>query len=207
MRSRAVVRQRSQEAEPSGFAGGVLARQRLAFVHCQASRVFSPLHIIIRFRFTVAQRSNAMRVDAKPFFLSALHLHNVYGPTILSVDTHSLLPISPLRSTGWVGSLFPQAASMVVTGVVKTWRDEQGFGFIGPDDGGEDVFVHASALVCDGLRYLPEGRGAWAGAAGRREGCHGSLLKHDHPFVPTKPARCLAPPSEPTPPSQPHCLS
>jgi cold shock protein len=37
--------------------------------------------------------------------------------------------------------------SNVVTGVIKTWHDERGFGFVKRDDGGPDVFVHAKFLA------------------------------------------------------------
>jgi cold shock protein len=43
-------------------------------------------------------------------------------------------------------------------GTVKWYNDQKGFGFIQPDDGGKDVFVHATALERAGLRGLVEGQ-------------------------------------------------
>jgi CspA family cold shock protein len=44
------------------------------------------------------------------------------------------------------------------TGFVKFYNDQKGYGFITPDSGGKDVFVHATALERAGLRGLREGQ-------------------------------------------------
>jgi CspA family cold shock protein len=43
-------------------------------------------------------------------------------------------------------------------GVVKWYNSQKGYGFIQPDNGGKDVFVHVSALERAGLRDLVEGQ-------------------------------------------------
>lgn len=45
-----------------------------------------------------------------------------------------------------------------ILGTVKWFRNELGFGFIGPDRGGKDVFVHHSAIEMDGYKTLTEGQ-------------------------------------------------
>lgn len=46
---------------------------------------------------------------------------------------------------------------MPSTGVVKNYMFAKGFGFIKPDDGGKDLFVHATALKTAGLETLEQG--------------------------------------------------
>ncbi len=46
----------------------------------------------------------------------------------------------------------------MATGTVKWFNESKGFGFISPEEGGDDVFVHFRAIIGDGFKTLAEGQ-------------------------------------------------
>ena len=59
-----------------------------------------------------------------------------------------------LGVTDWMNAIPPDIR---FSGKVKFFDKERGFGFVTPDSGGRDVFVHASAVQRAGVPYLDEG--------------------------------------------------
>ena len=58
----------------------------------------------------------------------------------------------------------------MATGTVKWFNDQKGYGFISPDDGGDDLFVHHSNIDSDGFRTLQDGQKVEYEAAQGRKG-------------------------------------
>ena len=57
----------------------------------------------------------------------------------------------------------------MANGTVKWFSNDKGYGFVTPDDGGKDLFVHHSAVVGNGYRSLAEGaRVSYEAEAGRK---------------------------------------
>ena len=55
------------------------------------------------------------------------------------------------------------------TGTVKWFNDAKGYGFIAPDDGSKDLFVHHSSIAGDGFKSLAEGaKVEFEGVAGQK---------------------------------------
>ena len=55
-------------------------------------------------------------------------------------------------------------------GTVKWFSDQKGYGFITPDEGGEDLFVHHTNITMEGFRNLQEGQAVEYEAAEGRKG-------------------------------------
>lgn len=63
------------------------------------------------------------------------------------------------------------------TGTVKWFNEEKGYGFIAPDEGGEDLFVHYSSIEMEGFRVLEEGQKVTFETAPGRKGLQAVSVK------------------------------
>ncbi len=64
------------------------------------------------------------------------------------------------------------------SGVVKWFNNAKGYGFVTPNDGEEDVFVHFSAIEMDGYKTLKEGQAVEFDIEQGPKGLHAQNLKY-----------------------------
>jgi len=64
------------------------------------------------------------------------------------------------------------------SGVVKWFNNAKGYGFVTPDDGNEDVFVHFSAIEMEGYKTLKEGQAVEFEIEQGPKGLHAQNLRH-----------------------------
>ena len=67
-------------------------------------------------------------------------------------------PVGPNARERVTAKQYGGGFPMAMTGTVKFFNGERGYGFIKPDDGGRDVFVHITAVERAGLKELAEGQ-------------------------------------------------
>ena len=75
---------------------------------------------------------------------------------VLSVDSGTAAPMASQQSSAQATTL--NGPSVEETGTVKWFNADKGYGFIAPNGGGRDVFVHVSALERSGIEGLSEGQ-------------------------------------------------
>jgi len=98
---------------------------------------------------------------------------------ILSVDVSTATQEQSSRPRAERPAYQPSADRPTVaeTGTVKWYNAMKGFGFVGPDQGGKDIFVHATALERSGVMGLTEGQRVAVDVADGRKGPEAVSLK------------------------------
>jgi cold shock protein len=99
---------------------------------------------------------------------------------IISVDRSTATPSRPRKSFTSPSDRPPLEASVQGMGTVKWYSATKGFGFIVPDGGGNDIFVHASALERVGIMNLNEGQRVLVGVAEGRKGPEAASIQVAH---------------------------
>ena len=94
-------------------------------------------------------------IEFWPDYIGRMRGTSATRSEISKIDEPGLLSRSPRGRTKLTKAL---KGNFMITGTVKFYNDQKGYGFIQPDSGGKDVFVHATALERSGMRSLKEGQ-------------------------------------------------
>ena len=102
---------------------------------------------------------------------------------VIEVDESSA-PAQPARRAGPLGPRPQRAApdlsnAVEMSGTVKWYNPDKGFGFITPQDGGKDVFIHATVLERAGLGPLQEGQSVRMGVVQGAKGPEAGTISVD----------------------------
>jgi cold shock protein len=94
---------------------------------------------------------------------------------VVSVDSSTATPVASRRSSAQATTL--NGPSVEETGTVKWFNAERGYGFIAPNSGGKDVFVHISALERSGMQGLSEGQSVVVDVVEGRKGPEAARIR------------------------------
>jgi CspA family cold shock protein len=70
----------------------------------------------------------------------------------------------------------------MATGIVKWFNNQKGFGFICPEEGGEDIFAHFSAITMDGYKTLKAGQKVLFELTHGPKGLHAMNIRGEEDF-------------------------
>lgn len=79
------------------------------------------------------------------------------------------------------------------TGTVKWFNNAKGFGFILPEDGGEDLFAHYSSIEMDGYKTLKAGQAVEFDVIQGQKGMHATQIRVSNNQAPTAASRSSSP--------------
>ena len=99
-------------------------------------------------------------MPGKPGLSARLELRrpgSTFRPTLTNLPPSQAMTMAAGSGLGKVPTEHERSVQMA-SGTVKWFNDAKGFGFISQDGGGEDVFVHHTAIQAEGFRSLQEGQ-------------------------------------------------